>query len=354
MANTCQTCHLYKASHQCLTCKMVFCLKCKLEFHLNYKNHEIEETKTEKDVLKLITGSFRSLYNKKHFSDIILNCQGVKFYAHKIVLSIFSDTLNKMFSSGLEETTKDEIKLICNTEPKVFELLLRYVYLQENLEIDWENAISLLTAANFYSIQGLVELCSISLQSLINEDNVCYLVITAQMNNTIDLKLKCLEFLIRNFEKAPIMDGFLKLDLSTMKDVIAYSASVNEQILFDSVYFWYKENLELSNIGTIFDHLDVKKIDMRSKTKIIDLVSDKPQSIPRRSIFFEVTLSEGDDFNYTIFPMLFTWKIPAMYLNLPKNESYGMSLLQSQHFRVPKVLDERIAMVYGYLPEWTE
>lgn len=287
----------------------------------------MKEVEGEKQFLSMISTSIESFYNNPFLSDITLICGNTKFYAHKLILSIFSETFKKMFSSGLEESKKTEIQLQCQTDPKIFSLLLQFIYFK-NCKLDKETTIPLLTAANFYGVSSLVDLCSNSLESQIDEDNVCYLLIISQMNNSIELKTKCLEFIMRNFSDICNYEGFNKLDIQLMKEILTYQPLVDEEIILDTLSYWFKENQDHENLN-LFKMINYNAIDLYNYkftsdevAKYVLFLKDQIMPIQRKTLFFEVIIKEGDNYNYCNFPMVFIWEIPEKALQIEKDKSY--------------------------------
>ncbi|EGR27675.1 kelch motif family protein, putative [Ichthyophthirius multifiliis] len=68
-----------------------------------------------------------SFYNQPQFSDIIILVQNQQFYAHKIILSSFSENLKMMFTVGMAETKVNQIQ-ISDITPHVFSILLQGIY----------------------------------------------------------------------------------------------------------------------------------------------------------------------------------------------------------------------------------
>ena len=70
--------------------------------------------------------SLRKFLNNDEFADVTFIVQGHYVYAHRIILSLFSERFRAMFSSGFRESVDREIPL--DVSYHVFMQLMEYVY----------------------------------------------------------------------------------------------------------------------------------------------------------------------------------------------------------------------------------
>lgn len=103
------------------------------------------------------------------WSDCCFTVCGKKFKAHKLILGISSPVFEAMFYGPL--STNEEI-IITDIEPKIFQLLLNYIY-TDKVEIhSIEEAYDLLYVSRKYMFEYLTKICITFIQSNIGIDNV--------------------------------------------------------------------------------------------------------------------------------------------------------------------------------------
>jgi hypothetical protein len=91
-------------------------------------------------------------------SDIILVVGKVKFYCHRLLLSLVSPVFTRMFDGEFKEHNAHEIILEGKTSESILELL-KYIYPQFNGEITNDNIEDFLLLADEYMIEHLKQPC---------------------------------------------------------------------------------------------------------------------------------------------------------------------------------------------------
>ena len=102
-----------------------------------------------------------TLFEEKFLADVTFEVEREKIAAHGAIVAAGSPVLSAMFQQN-----KDRLVKIEDTQPRVFNQLLQYLYTGaasdvERLDSDWENIVDLLVVAHKYRVQLLKEDCSI-------------------------------------------------------------------------------------------------------------------------------------------------------------------------------------------------
>ena len=107
--------------------------------------------------LEYFTDSSNAVNQK---SDVILVVENVRFYCHRLMLSIVSPVFSRMFDGEFREHDAQEIKLEGKTSGSILELL-KYIYPQYRLQsqVTNDNVESFLQLADEYMIDHLKQPC---------------------------------------------------------------------------------------------------------------------------------------------------------------------------------------------------
>ncbi|XP_062195321.1 BTB/POZ and MATH domain-containing protein 1-like [Phragmites australis] len=147
--------------------------------------------------------------------------RAVCFRAHRAVLAARSP----VFKAQLRGSMADDAKMPCITlhdiQPATFRILLWFMYTDElpgdeeelrsssTMEL-WQN---LLAAAGMYRLDRLKLMCAQKLWEHVSTDTVATILCCAEMQNSPELKNRCLDFFVveKNFKKAVLTEGYLQL-----------------------------------------------------------------------------------------------------------------------------------------------
>jgi hypothetical protein len=91
-------------------------------------------------------------------SDVVLIIGKVKFYCHRLLLSLVSPVFTRMFDGEFKEHNEREIILQGKTSESILELL-KYIYPQFNGQITNDNIEDFLQLADEYMIDHLKQPC---------------------------------------------------------------------------------------------------------------------------------------------------------------------------------------------------
>ncbi|KAK3751856.1 hypothetical protein QZH41_009661, partial [Actinostola sp. cb2023] len=146
---------------------------------------KVPECKLSTDMEKLL--------NNGTFSDTVLVVDGREFYAHKAILAARSPVFNAMFEHEMTESRKGRVE-ISDIDPDVFSEMLKFVYTGNTPQIQGM-AEDLLAAADKYDLERLKVMCEEALCNNLTVDNVCDVLILADMHSAKQLKGQSLDFI---------------------------------------------------------------------------------------------------------------------------------------------------------------
>ena len=162
----------------------------------------------------LLQHSLTHFVNDAEYSDVTFIVEERRIFGHKIILSLLSERFRGMFSSGFREASQREI-VIEDIRYSVFLKMIEYLYtgsVPELKRIPLEEAseeanrlfvhelhllVDLLSAADQFLIDHLKQLCEATLQLVVVEDTVDFLLEASDRHNAVQLKAVCMHF-IRN------------------------------------------------------------------------------------------------------------------------------------------------------------
>lgn len=119
--------------------------------------------------------NMESYINNKRFSDIVLiSSDKQTIYGHKIILSRIPYFEN-LFNSDMMESFEKEI-LIENVSYKILLKIVRYVY-TSTCNVEYEEAINLYEAANYFGLDDLKRMCEDKILSIASIENSCEILL---------------------------------------------------------------------------------------------------------------------------------------------------------------------------------
>jgi len=135
------------------------------------------------------------LLSSGHYADVWFKVGSQEIPAHKNILSARVPYFQKMFECGMKEGLSNSVQIF-ETDPKLFKLLLKFIY-TGRVEPDLKDyASALIRLADFYDIQDLKKFCEATLLEPDNDDLIRSLI-TAHIYNCPELKQKCIDELIQ-------------------------------------------------------------------------------------------------------------------------------------------------------------
>ncbi|RWS02903.1 ankyrin repeat containing protein-like protein [Dinothrombium tinctorium] len=136
-------------------------------------------------------------------SDVMFNVEGNLLYAHKIILVNASEKFKTMLTSRSGEPVsiaQPPIIQISDVRYDIFLLILKFLYNGgfEDHEVDQKDIFELLSGANLYQLNGLLNYCEYRCSKILDLDNVVSIYIHANVYNAINLQEYCQGFILQN------------------------------------------------------------------------------------------------------------------------------------------------------------
>lgn len=125
-------------------------------------------------------------------SDVSLLADGQEYKAHKAILAARSPVFGAMFEHEMEERKNGRVE-IPDVDSDVFREMLQFIYTGKTSKLD-QMAAELLAAADKYALDRLKVMCEESLCSSLSIDNVCSVLILADLHCASHLKEYAVEF----------------------------------------------------------------------------------------------------------------------------------------------------------------
>ncbi|KAL3124565.1 hypothetical protein niasHT_010406 [Heterodera trifolii] len=144
--------------------------------------------------------------------------------AHKCVMMFSSDVFGSMFrfddKNATTKTSADcpHVIEVTDVEPAAFRVMLSFIYAEDLSELNGQNAMAVLYAANKYNISLLVKAL---LAFPINElPNVFLAFVEARLLNENDFSRHCLDYIDQNAETLLQSEQFLQIDQNLLCEII--------------------------------------------------------------------------------------------------------------------------------------
>lgn len=146
---------------------------------------------------------FEKFMKNGKLSDVIFVVKNEEIRAHKQIISARNDVIAKMFTSDMTEKKTGRVK-ISDVEPKIFKLVLRYIYSEKFESNDTDELLKVIVAADKYLMKNLVEICAHRLSDKLSVKNVVDVLKTAELVNEDFLKVECAKFMKKNKMKTAV------------------------------------------------------------------------------------------------------------------------------------------------------
>ncbi|KAI5634620.1 BTB/POZ domain-containing protein [Phthorimaea operculella] len=155
--------------------------------------------------------------------------------AHKLILAMASPVFAAMFYGGFEK--KEDPVLISDIDLPTFSCLLEYIYTDEVIISDTNQAASLYGAANKYILVHLEKRCLDLLSQKLNSDNVCQIYEFSCLYSVEELQQKCLELITTKTQDVLKGPSFKNIHVKTLKQIVSMESLniASEMDLFSAV-----------------------------------------------------------------------------------------------------------------------
>ena len=164
-------------------------------------NDGMKKTLKDPDHLEALIKSLDESRTQGKFCDIKITIGNRTFTAHKAVLAASSQYFSGMFNSGWRESDSTEINI--EGEPKIFDLLLDYMY-KGQLCITEDTVVDILALSVYMQVMGAMKLCTRYLEFCYATESVpCVTAVEVLLqirdnNQMSDLKEATVNYLAHN------------------------------------------------------------------------------------------------------------------------------------------------------------
>ncbi|NXW57627.1 KLH10 protein, partial [Eurystomus gularis] len=183
--------------------------------------------------------TFSELRREGEHFDVTISVDGVQFSAHKIVLCRCSNYFRALLSRRWN-TTEKKVYKIPGTSPEIMKLIIEYAY-NGTVLVTADNVESLLNAADYLSVMGIVGLCCEFLKSHLCLKNC---ISTWKLTDTYycpDLREAAYNFILHHFkEVTEVSTEFVDLSVDELKGILEKDElnARQEGAVFEAVLKW--------------------------------------------------------------------------------------------------------------------
>jgi len=174
----------------------------------------------------ILANARQLLQDDDTFSDFTFVVKEREFKVHKGVLAMASRFFRALFKTGMEESRSNEC-IVEDTDPDVFEILLRFMYYGE-LPANDAISMKLFHAADYFESPMLAKICAQEIFYEISADNALEALKFGYMYEQTEVKERAWEILKRDVLKifVPLKDE--PLSLNEVEEFIAVKEKIKE------------------------------------------------------------------------------------------------------------------------------
>ncbi|XP_068107871.1 kelch repeat and BTB domain-containing protein 8 isoform X2 [Hyperolius riggenbachi] len=190
-----------------------------------------------------ILQQLKAMYDENKLTDIVVQVEnGKHFSCHRNVLAAISPYFRSMFTSGLTESTKKEVRIM-GIEAESMQLVLNYAY-TSRVQLTEANVQALFTASSIFQIPTLQDQCAQFMISRLDPQNCIGVFIFADHYGHQELKEKAQEYIRKKFVCVTKEQEFLLLTKDQLISILdSDDLDVDkEERVFDSIAAWYEHD----------------------------------------------------------------------------------------------------------------
>ncbi|VDK84207.1 unnamed protein product [Litomosoides sigmodontis] len=188
--------------------------------------------------------NFEEIRRAGKLCDVVLVVGNVRFSAHRIVLAATIPYFRAMFTADMAESQQKEIHLK-DFEPDTLEQLIAFSY-TGSIRITAANVQSMMHAANFLQLNGIVDECSKFLKCRLHAQNVLGIRSFALALGCVSLVLSADCFLHKHFLSVSRGEEYLALSVDDLVTILNRDELFveSEEQVFDACLRWVQHNPE--------------------------------------------------------------------------------------------------------------
>lgn len=218
--------------------------------------------------------SMYTLRRNGELCDVELAVDQNCFRAHRVVLAASSMYFRAMFCRQMAESGQRRV-VIQGVDGEALESLIKFAYTC-TLEINEENAQSLLAASNFLQMLRASEACCKFLQERLDSSNCLDVADFAEFQSCGELLEAALKFARQNFSEVSKHERFLQISYSRMKHFMSRNdlhLSDGEEVVFQALTRWSRSNLSEQQVH-FAELLDLVKLPLLGMFGLIKFPGD--------------------------------------------------------------------------------
>ena len=188
------------------------------------------------------SGCYSEFWDDEFLTDLTLRVGPNKapIRVHRVVLAAHFEYFRSMFSSGLKESSSNEVYLPF-VGPEDLKLILRYAYI-EQIHLSKDNVFKLAVLDNFLGSKNLMNRCCDFVKQFINLQNCIELFEATFEMGISQLRKNCLVFIVDHLQELS-KDDLSALPVDLILEIIqhpaavaSYSATESEKQLFHIIW----------------------------------------------------------------------------------------------------------------------
>ena len=218
------------------------------------------------------TSTFSALLDDPSTHDVTFRTSdGGSVSSHRAIVAAGSPVFHAMLYGDMKESSEEEIDLP-SVDTETFKALLSFMYTGK-IELDSENCLNILEAANYFNIAILESKCADFIASLLNSESCCAIAIFADDKKFEALLEKCFTFMYSNAHKVIEEENFNILPSELLlRFCQSSSLCVKEIQLFLAVVKWCQHQKESISEDTIKDVFQQIRYPLISVSDLLDKV----------------------------------------------------------------------------------
>nr|XP_018670466.1 kelch-like protein 6 [Ciona intestinalis] len=201
----------------------------------------------------VIQDSIREMAQDSRFTDVIIEVEGHSFRCHRIILAASSQYFRAMFCASYRERDQSSVE-IKGVTIDVMKVLIRYAY-TSYLEINTENAQTVLEAASLLQFTRVMEACANYFASQLSIENAPGIMELAQRHSLTELQQLATLECVTHFSNLRSSSDYLCMSSQLFEVILSRDDLnvANEEDVFEAVMFWCqhdtgKRKSELPNL----------------------------------------------------------------------------------------------------------
>lgn len=248
-----------------------------------------EEDNLTLRVRRQFSSQFRSLLNDRLFHDVIFVFpeSGRRIFAHKAILILRSEYFSTMFSSGMHETSNNEI-MIEGVDYPTFICMLGFIYTAE-LRVSPSTVIPLMACANQFQVDGIHSLLSDYIEKTVDKETVCYMLEEANFYSAESIMDVLLKFVDDHVEEVFNSHSLCILGPETLIHVLKRRTFDTDELkIFEMCHRWcheHTEYLKRQNLENMRVSMEESLDDVDDDESFEDLATKVALDVDPQSLF---------------------------------------------------------------------